>query len=287
MEWVIGIRSEMLTLLFKGFTLLGYSGFLFIFIPIGYWMISKRIFAQVCLLLLLSALLNAYLKDLFQDPRPDPMYHLDPHIGKSFGFPSGHAQMAVAVWLWIAWQARKNWIWVLCSVVVAGICFSRLYLGVHDLEDVLGGVGIGLLTIFIFKVVSSGRLDWRYRQSPIFSVILIISIELFFFLTWPGTIPQELMGAGILLVGFWIGVLIERYGIHFERHHDWWRVILTGVVGMLFFVLVRKGFDIVGSLLKVDTAVAAFGESFVLGIYVAAASLWIFQQFKLANRETL
>ena len=102
LEWAVAMRSDLLTPVFKGFSALGYSGFLFLFVPIGYWILSKDIFARVGLWLLLSALLNAYLKDLFQDPRPDPLFQLDPHVGRSYGFPSGHAQIAVVIWFWIA-----------------------------------------------------------------------------------------------------------------------------------------------------------------------------------------
>lgn len=285
MEWIGGIRSEMLTPLFKGFTLLGYSGFLLIFIPLGYWLISKRIFAQVCLLLLISAILNAYLKDFFRDPRPDLFYRLDPHVGKSYGFPSGHAQMAVAVWFWMAWQARKKWVWVLSSIVVAGICFSRLYLGVHDPEDVFGGIAIGLLSIFLFKFLTSSRFEWWHRQSPVFPILTLILIELSFFLTWPGSVPEKMLEAGILLVGFWTGVLIERKTIHFERHHDWWRVILAGVVGMVSIGLLQKGFEFIGSQYDFEKDVFAFGESFILGVYVAVLAPWVFQMLRLVKMK--
>ena len=129
MEWTLALRADWLTPIFKGFSFLGYGGFLLLFLPLGYWVWSKNIFARMGLLLILTSLLNAWLKDLFQDPRPDPVFQLDPEVGNSYGFPSGHAQIAVAVWFWIAWEARKPWIWIISSILVAGICFSRLYLG--------------------------------------------------------------------------------------------------------------------------------------------------------------
>jgi hypothetical protein len=56
---------------------------------------------------------------------------------------------------------------------------------------------------------------------------------------------------------------------------------------MLFFVLIRKGFEMTGELLPVDQAVVALVESFILGIYVAAVAPWIFRWFRLAKKEIL
>ena len=61
-------------------------------------------------------------------------------------------------------------------------------------------------------------------------------IEAAFFLTWPGELSGSMMGYGALLMGFWIGVIIERDRIFFQKHLDWWRVIASGVIGMILFV---------------------------------------------------
>jgi len=179
MEWAIALRNDLLTPVFKSFSALGYGGFLLLFVPIGYWIFSKKTFARVGLWLLLSVLLNAYLKDLFQDPRPDPIFQLDPHVGQSYGFPSGHAQIAVVIWFWIAWQARKRSVWILSSILVIGICFSRLYLGVHDVEDVLGGMGIGLFSLLIFISLTTKKFEWLHNLNTLWQVFSIILMESF------------------------------------------------------------------------------------------------------------
>ncbi len=42
MEWAVAIRTDLLTPVFKAFSALGYSGFLLLFVPIGYWIFSKK-----------------------------------------------------------------------------------------------------------------------------------------------------------------------------------------------------------------------------------------------------
>jgi membrane-associated phospholipid phosphatase len=284
LEWAIAIRSDLLTPVFKGFSALGYGGFLFLFMPLGYWLLSKNIFARVGLWLLLSAMLNAYLKDLFQDPRPDPLFQLDPAVGLSYGFPSGHAQIAVVIWFWIAWEARKTWMWILSSILVAGICFSRLYLGVHDMGDVLGGIGIGLCSLLIFIIVTAGRFEWWHKRHPLWQIVAIAVIEVFFFLTWRGKLSLSVTIYGALLMGFWIGVIIERDRIFFRKHPDWWRVIASGVIGVILFFALQKGFEAVLGMFQNGKTSLDLSQAFVSGLYVTALAPWIFQRLKLAEK---
>jgi glycerophosphoryl diester phosphodiesterase len=285
MEWVIAIRSDLLTPIFKAFSALGYGGFLFLFLPLGYWLLSKNIFARVGLWLLLSAILNAYLKDLFQDPRPDPVLQLDPAVGLSYGFPSGHAQIAVVIWFWIAWEVRKTWMWVLSSILVAGICFSRLYLGVHDMGDVLGGIVIGLITLLFFIFITTKRFKWWHTLHPLWQVFALMIIEAFFFLTWPGKLSLGAMGYGSLLIGLWVGVILERDRIFFQKHPAWWRIIASGVIGVILFFVLQEGFEAATGMFKNGRMMVALIQAFVSGLYVSALAPWLFQRFRLAEKQ--
>jgi len=97
-----------------------------------------------------GAVLAALLKALIQ--RPPPVFVKPISMALSWGYPSGHALMAVMTYGLLAYLlvARlRQWRWqvalVLASLVlVALIGFSRLYLGVHYLSDVLAGYAAGL-----------------------------------------------------------------------------------------------------------------------------------------------
>jgi len=54
------------------------------------------------MIVVISTVLNAFLKDLWENPRPDLALRLDAEVGKSFGMPSGHAQVSAVLWFWIA-----------------------------------------------------------------------------------------------------------------------------------------------------------------------------------------
>jgi undecaprenyl-diphosphatase len=95
-----------------------------------------------------ALLLNNVLKDHFQRARPAPVFGLVP--AQHWSFPSGHAMVAAAFYLFLAYVAwrRLRGCWRLVGVaalvvVVALIGWSRLYLGVHYLTDVLAGYCAG------------------------------------------------------------------------------------------------------------------------------------------------
>jgi len=75
----------------------------------------------------------------------------------SFSFPSGHATIATALYgflVYFLWRQTDSWrtklnIFFTGSVFILAIGFSRLYLGVHFLSDVLGGYLLGLLWLNI------------------------------------------------------------------------------------------------------------------------------------------
>lgn len=90
-------------------------------------------------------------KALYGRPRPD----LVPHEAYvySASFPSGHSTMSTAAFLTLAMlvasleprRRSKALAYVLAGLVVAGVGFSRVYLGVHWPTDVLAGWCLGAM----------------------------------------------------------------------------------------------------------------------------------------------
>ena len=139
----------------KLFSFLGSEPFFLLLLPLVYWNIDRRIGARLAILLICSVVSNDLLKVAFALPRPFWTSGIGQLAGKpevSFGFPSGHAQSAAALWTFVALQTRRPRLWVaLAFVLLILVALSRLYVGAHYPLDVVGGalIGYGLLAVFL------------------------------------------------------------------------------------------------------------------------------------------
>jgi undecaprenyl-diphosphatase len=126
-----------------------------------------------------AEILNVLLKLAFHRPRPELAFvHLE-----TYSFPSGHATAATAVYTLLAWLAVRR----LASrrlrlaavfgaaLVIATVDFTRLYLGVHYLSDVLAGTAAGLawaLAAILVATIDRDVLGWLPR--PLQRVVLLL-----------------------------------------------------------------------------------------------------------------
>lgn len=152
-HWVATWSNPVLDVFFRVVTDLGYPLFYYLLIAPLFWIIDRRRSMVLFLLLLLSALLNAEAKLFFDTPRPDPavvrVLDMRPIQSGSRSFPSGHAQIAVVFWGYLAYWVGRRWFTGVALFLIAAIAFSRVYLGAHFPIDVAGGLIIGAATMAI------------------------------------------------------------------------------------------------------------------------------------------
>ena len=133
---------------------------------------DKKIGVGILINLCTATGLNLILKSLLQRPRPTE-FRIINEIG--YSFPSGHSMISMAFYgfiIYLIYEKVKNkyikWTSItLLSILIVMIGFSRIYLGVHYLSDVLAGflfsiayliVYIGIINKYLFKgVISDGK----------------------------------------------------------------------------------------------------------------------------------
>jgi membrane-associated phospholipid phosphatase len=64
-------------------------------------------------------------------------------------FPSGHSATAFALFLCLSIMVNRSWLKYLMFVFAALVCYSRMYLSEHFLQDVFGGSVIGISVSFL------------------------------------------------------------------------------------------------------------------------------------------
>lgn len=282
LQWVLPLRSPVLTQFAVGFSWLGYTTFIIFFIAIGYWTWNKALFYRLLLLVGINALLNAYAKDLMQDPRPPLELRLDDLVGTSYGLPSGHAQMAVVMWLWLAWEVRRASVWLVCILIALGVMLSRMYLGVHDLEDVLVGAALGGASLFAFQRLRSSA--WPWDHSVGLRMLAIASVTGAALIAWPNgfTAPDYIpLVAGSLIAATW-GMQWDKNHLRFSAPPQFWRKLAMGLVGTALFMGEQKLLKLLGPLVPLDPMLWAFIKGLANGVCVAVLMPAVFVALRLA-----
>ncbi|MDF2820550.1 MAG: hypothetical protein K0R15_991 [Clostridiales bacterium] len=152
------IRSEFLDNIIPTITKLGNAGFIWIVVAIMLIVYKKtRLggYATALSLLLSVIMCNLLIKNLVARPRPfaglDDIVLLINMPGE-YSFPSGHATSSFAAAVSLLYINKK--IGIPALIIAFTIAFSRIYLYVHYVSDVLFGAILGtLFAIVAHKIV--------------------------------------------------------------------------------------------------------------------------------------
>jgi undecaprenyl-diphosphatase len=173
--WLVGHRTSPLTAAMRFATQLGgiwvstsVVMLASVLLP-AHWGRLRTAATAVVVTLGASLAVNA-IKVLIARPRPTLSDVIATATG--YAFPSGHSAQGVAAYGFVAYLITRRlpdrrWrgvVWALAAVIAALIGFSRLYLGVHWLTDVLGGflvAGVWLVLVLTTISITTGRRDGR------------------------------------------------------------------------------------------------------------------------------
>lgn len=164
----------------KYFTLLGQEEFFMLFMPALYWCVDATLGLRAGIILMLSNGVNAIVKIGFHSPRP---YWQSTQVRafiteSSFGLPSGHAMNAASMWGLLAASLHSLWSRLLLLAIILLIGFSRVYLGVHFLEDVLLGWAIGFALLWAFLRLERPISNWLAQRRLTAQILLSLLVTL-------------------------------------------------------------------------------------------------------------
>ena len=270
LSWVSSIRFDALTTFFIGVTQFGSVYALIPFLAILYWIWNKDTVLRLGVLTVSSLILNKVLKLVFALPRPDEIVPLITATG--WGMPSGHGQLAVVVWGWLAIVAERRSMKIASILMIVLISFSRIYLGVHTPLQVLAGNLVGgillLLSYLVFRFVAPIWGQWgEASKAAILSLVALAAAASVPDITPPGAATSSrtlCMTAAIVLTGLWWGAVVERHHTDFRRRPGIGALMATMGLGIAIYA----GIFIV-SLVTLDL----YGTTFPHVIFIVALVL--------------
>lgn len=142
------LHNKYLDIIMKTFTFLGDYCFIWVLIAIILYFMHYRRYAAALVLAMLitNAINNGLIKSVFRRKRPFELYDditifIDEPYGSSF--PSGHSATGFCcAYVLLYFDPLVG---LLACILAGGVAFSRLYLRVHFLTDVIVGIFVGCM----------------------------------------------------------------------------------------------------------------------------------------------
>lgn len=125
---------------------------------------NKRINISIVVNLITGTLLNNILKLIFMRPRPEINALVEE---TTYCFPSGHSMVSMIFYgylIYLIYHLCDNkiikWIFILIlSILIIIIGFSRVYLGVHYVSDVIGAFTFGIAYLILYTEITKKMIN--------------------------------------------------------------------------------------------------------------------------------
>ncbi len=273
------LGNPALDALFKVVTDIGSEPSYLFLASLTFWCFGKRTGIRSFYVILFSASTAIFAKNLFAMPRPPEYLH---KVQESdFGFPSGHAFISSGFWGYLGGRIRKSWLMFVGIVAIFSISLSRLYLGVHYLGDVIGGIIFGLMLAIIFlktEKAVTGRLE-KFGRIQRYFVALVIPAALMALAIEQGA---EMEAEGLVMAGIGVGYLLEEERVGFLDAANNRQRIKRAVIGVVVFGII---YSISIALLLINP-VFIFFQYAALGFGATFIAPWLIAKIELNRKAT-
>lgn len=178
-QWIEGLQqalqSPLLDLFFRGWNFVDSFGFMALVITFVWYVLGKQRGIKLFYIIILSAAINTSLKSIFTLPRP---CHIVPSIGMlcpvSYGMPSGAAQSAVLLGAILFFESKRALWKIIATMFTLLLCFSRIYLGVHYISDVVAGMLIGAFLAYVYFHLLPLALQHQKKMMIAFPLLIFL-----------------------------------------------------------------------------------------------------------------
>jgi membrane-associated phospholipid phosphatase len=265
------ITSPFLDTLFQIVTMTGEEYFYIFAAAIIFWCINKEFGYKLGFALLTSTFVNIVLKDLIDSTRPigvPGIRSLRVQTANGQSFPSGHTQGATTFWTSCIVKVRKKWFYIVGITIILLVGFSRLYLGVHYPVDVIGGLIIGFIWVFISNYI----FDYADATKKAWILMIIIVPMLFGMILFRDKTYYTISGT---VFGFFIGYILESKYVKYEVKNTFTLQLIKLVFGLGILIILKNELK---QLLPINIS-ADFFRYFIVGLWITVGAPSIFKKF--------
>ncbi|MFW6298790.1 MAG: phosphatase PAP2 family protein [Bacillota bacterium] len=235
--WLQQSKGTVVELFFQFISFLGEAYLYIAILGVVYWTLNKKFGEYLATTLGISLTLNNTIKGLTRLPRPFESHpdieNLRPETSSGSSFPSGHTQGFSAFIFAVAYHLKKRKWWVIAAVLTLFMMFSRMYLGVHYLRDVLVGAGLGILTAIVHGTLFNRFYNDRKALHRYYLVLVLIFFPFLFILSN----NNFFQGYGIMS-GLIVAASLEHSYVGFTLDRPLKVLILRVVIGFILLVVV-------------------------------------------------
>jgi membrane-associated phospholipid phosphatase len=281
-----------LTIFMKVITNLGGAAAYLALLPLIFWCFDAEKGIRLTLAVMVSVWINLALKILCGQPRPFwPAY--DPSVGiiteAANGFPSGHAQISLTLWVIVASWTGKKWGYAAAILVSLLVGFSRLYLGVHFPTDLLGGWILGALVLGAYFLFSDRAKAMLLRGGLRFQMIASAAAAFIMILYRPSV---EMLMPGAVVLGTGLAYSVTANRLHFRPAAMFGRRgagkfltlagrYLIGIAGIVLLFVVFSRIE--PGKTSAHYPLFFFLRFVLLEVWIYLCAPWLYQRLSLAE----
>ncbi len=269
------------------------------------WWRDPRFAFRLGALFAVAAVVNDVAKLFFHAPRPYWVSSavLPIEVQNSFGLPSAHAELAVALWGLVALRLRRPLATVALGLLAFLIGLSRVYRGAHFPLDVLGGFLLGFAVLAAFLLAGPAVARAAGRLHPGTRILAALALSLVAVAAsgavagadglwapdpaWTGDVA-DLAPVSIeftlIAGGFGLGLVIGR---ELERAPRPFRSLAAGIAGTLLglaiLALLWFGVGLVLPDAGLEAAIGVYIRGAAIGVWVLAGAPAVFARVGLLD----
>jgi membrane-associated phospholipid phosphatase len=263
--------TEILNKFFEFITVFAEQVVMMVVIGYLFWCTERSFGFKFILTTMSGFSVNGFFKNLFRVERPfvinKDIKAIRTQTATGYSFPSGHTQTATMVYGPLGIK-KRGIILVLSAVFIFLIGVSRVYLKVHTVYDVLGGLAVGIIwSFFSFKLY-----DYLEKKNNPFLFLIYIIPAILSLLTVNLQFPGDTFSLAGSTIGAVLGVVFENKYVNFNPKAFPKIQVLKMAIGLIVALIIQSTFKQIDKALIINHPYYSYFAELIGYIFIGS---WI------------